>query len=364
MRSTVIVQLGLLLASGPLVGCSFIDDFDKFHAERAGGDDDDGGVPANDAAPAPDKDATVPGTDAAPDAGGRADAGEPGVVDSSVAPDGAVDAGGQGVCGDGVTDTARGETCDDRNQVAGDGCEPVTCTATPSSTCAGKVCTDNDPCTVDSCDPSTVACTFRVIDADSDGYSPGFCRPGSGHMGGDCNDTSASINPAAVEICDGVDNNCDGRREIDEGLSKLRCYPDLDGDRFPNLDAPGVQACSCPSGTMVVTNPMDRTLHDCWDDPVTRGTDVFPGQTDFFEEGYGPGSRPMRSFDYVCDGVLTQRLGSLPDTCGGLLGLDCKAKVGYTNGVPSCGEGAEYTTCGMTGFNCEGRTDTRKQSCR
>jgi hypothetical protein len=115
---------------------------------------------------------------------------------------------------------------------------------------------------------------------------------------------------------------------------------------------------------VVVTEPRDRSKHDCWDDPVTRGSDVFPGQTDFFEEGYGPGDRQMRSFDYDCDGKLTPGLGPLPDTCGGLLGLDCKAKVGFSTEVPSCGEAAEYTTCGMTGFNCAGRTDTRKQSCR
>lgn len=33
--------------------------------------------------------------------------------------------------------------------------------------------------------------------------------------GGDCNDMNPFINPGAVEVCDGVDNNCDGRR--DEG---------------------------------------------------------------------------------------------------------------------------------------------------
>ena len=34
---------------------------------------------------------------------------------------------------------------------------------------------------------------------------------------GDCNDNAAAINPAAAEVCDGVDNNCNGK--IDEGCS-------------------------------------------------------------------------------------------------------------------------------------------------
>ncbi len=36
---------------------------------------------------------------------------------------------------------------------------------------------------------------------------------------GDCNDSDAAINPVAEEICDGVDNNCDGK--MDEGCSAV-----------------------------------------------------------------------------------------------------------------------------------------------
>jgi len=69
--------------------------------------------------------------------------------------------------------------------------------------------------------------TTYYVDADGDGYgaSPGveFCKnPGAGYVatGGDCNDNSASVHPgssASTEICDGIDNNCDG--VIDEGCS-------------------------------------------------------------------------------------------------------------------------------------------------
>jgi hypothetical protein len=63
------------------------------------------------------------------------------------------------------------------------------------------------------CNGSDVAC---VTDEDCDGYPAAK----------DCDDKDPKVNPAAVEVCDGKDNNCDGK--IDEG-----CYPcDVDGDGY------------------------------------------------------------------------------------------------------------------------------------
>ncbi|HAD12429.1 MAG TPA: hypothetical protein DCF33_08315, partial [Saprospirales bacterium] len=43
----------------------------------------------------------------------------------------------------------------------------------------------------------------------------------------DCDDNNAAINPGAQEVCDGVDNDCDG--QVDEGV-KTTYYADADGD--------------------------------------------------------------------------------------------------------------------------------------
>jgi len=48
----------------------------------------------------------------------------------------------------------------------------------------------------------------------------------------DCDDSNAMINPNATEICDAIDNNCDGR--ADEDLPKNRYYQDFDADGFGN----------------------------------------------------------------------------------------------------------------------------------
>ncbi len=61
------------------------------------------------------------------------------------------------------------------------------------------------------------------VDADGDGYyttSDGFGRPV------DCNDNNPAIHPGAVEICNGIDDNCDG--QIDEGC-QTPDIPPVDG---------------------------------------------------------------------------------------------------------------------------------------
>lgn len=57
-------------------------------------------------------------------------------------------------------------------------------------------------------------------DHDGDGYQP---------EDGDCDDNNPDVHPFAFEICsDGIDNNCNGYRDIEE--------PDLDGDGVPVCD--------------------------------------------------------------------------------------------------------------------------------
>jgi len=63
-------------------------------------------------------------------------------------------------------------------------------------------------------------CTIGTVDdVDGDGFSVGI----------DCDDMSTHVHPEAIEICDGVDNNCDG--VVDEGVA-LTLFADRDGDRW------------------------------------------------------------------------------------------------------------------------------------
>lgn len=75
-------------------------------------------------------------------------------------------------------------------------------------------------------------CKSLWFDADADGYggAPGPCacqlHPGTVANDLDCNDDSGLIHPGAVEMCDGVDNDCNSA--VDEGC-------DLDGDGYCNV---------------------------------------------------------------------------------------------------------------------------------
>ncbi len=90
-----------------------------------------------------------------------------------------------------------------------------------------------------------VGVTTELRDADGDGFQTDE----------DCNDRDASINPGAVELCDGIDNDCSG--EVDEAVTDT-FYVDEDGDGYGWRDG-SIQACAAPEGFVLGDTDCDDT---------------------------------------------------------------------------------------------------------
>jgi len=109
---------------------------------------------------------------------------------------------------------------------------------------------DNDCDDVVDEDPET----FQYEDLDGDGYGVSKIAlracPGDplwSPIGGDCDDSDDAINPNRLEICNGVDDDCNGVADDDDDpLDPIAWYPDLDGDGY-GADAPLI-ACDPGSG--------------------------------------------------------------------------------------------------------------------
>jgi len=235
---------------------------------------------------------------------------------------------GSGYCGGGdgdyqlTFDTSAGtgcpEDCDDGedNDLDGDiDCEDADCDDDPlcetcdedgdgydstSEECGGRDCDDTDPDihprTTDVCDGIDNDCDGEIdedgdtpwyADSDGDGYGDEdrvvtACDAPSGYIAddSDCDDSDASIHPAATEVCDGIDNDCDG--EIDESGGTV-WYPDADGDGYGDVTG-RVRECDAPSGYVA-----EHT--DCDD---TDGS-VYPGAPEICD-----------GIDNDCDGAIDE----------------------------------------------------------
>jgi hypothetical protein len=107
------------------------------------------------------------------------------------------------------------------------------------------------------------ATTFYV-DADTDGFGnvnrpQSACRAPAGTVANasDCDDSRGAINPNADEVCNGLDDDCDGG--VDLGATGSgQWFADADGDGFGD-PAAAVGACSAPAGYVSDSSDCDDT---------------------------------------------------------------------------------------------------------
>jgi hypothetical protein len=59
------------------------------------------------------------------------------------------------------------------------------------------------------------SCSVSAADEDDDGHGSALC---AAEPGLDCDDTNDTVYPGAAEVCDGLDNDCNGLQDLDDGL--------------------------------------------------------------------------------------------------------------------------------------------------
>ena len=129
--------------------------------------------------------------------------------------------------------------------------------------------------------------TAYYADADSDGYGDPdteeiTCKDlGAGYVtdNTDCDDTTDSVYPSHAELCDTLDNDCNG--VVDEGVTTTY-FVDMDEDEY-GQDGISIEACSAPTGYAALGGDCDDA------DPAFN-----PGATESCDE----------AVDYNCDGSV------------------------------------------------------------
>ncbi len=123
--------------------------------------------------------------------------------------------------------------------------------------------------------------TDADTDADADADNTDDDGDGWTENEDDCDDDDPDVNPGADEVCNSIDDNCDGR--IDEDFPTSMWYEDYDEDGFGD---PDVDEASCDQPEGYVANDLDC---DDLDD------DVYPGADEDTDDGE----------DSNCDGYDT-----------------------------------------------------------
>ncbi|MBI2339845.1 MAG: FG-GAP repeat protein [Deltaproteobacteria bacterium] len=146
----------------------------------------------------------------------------------------------------------------------------------------------------DNCDgaideSSAVDAPAWYADGDADGFGSAStsvtqCSQSSGYLSdnSDCDDTNSAVNPAETEVCDTIDNDCDGVTDEDDAADASTWYADADADGYGD-PASSTAACDEPSGYVAdstdcddaepLANPGETEVCDDFIDNDCDGTD-------------------------------------------------------------------------------------------
>ncbi|GDX78304.1 hypothetical protein LBMAG42_01150 [Deltaproteobacteria bacterium] len=233
-------------------------------------------------------------------------------------------------------------------------CDDTDATVSPAGT---EVCNGIDDDCNGVVDDNATDATLWYVDADGDTYGDPATTtlscseaPGVVADSTDCDDTDALVNPAGTELCNGVDDDCNG--VIDDNPSDpLTWYADVDGDGYGDVGATAT-GCEAPAGYVA-----DDT--DCDD----ANAAVNPAEAEICN---GVDDDCNRLVDDNAVDALTWYQDADSDTYGNaaVSELSCEQPAGYVADDTDCDDtdasvnpGATEVAYNLTDDNCDGIQD-------
>jgi Putative metal-binding motif/FG-GAP repeat len=221
------------------------------------------------------------------------------------------------------------------------------CEPSAGLTASAGDCDDDDPSVypgaVERCDGVDQDCDEQAdegavdapiwhADADGDSFgdpnqSTSSCEAPIGFVsdGTDCADHNSEVSPAGVEVCNGLDDDCDGQADERDAVDALTWYADRDGDGQGSADDTAL-SCWPPEGAAWLLDSSDCDDTDI--DVSTYGVEVCDG------------------VDQDCDGVVDEDASDLvrqfvdADLDGygvdGLTAQVCRLTAGWSQDKGDC----------------------------
>lgn len=165
----------------------------------------------------------------------------------------------------------------------------------------------------------------NCVDGDGDGTSD--CN--------DCDDSDAGVHPGASELCNSIDDNCNG--QVDEGLGRT-LYRDADGDGYGNANVTQF-TCTLPPGWVLQASDCDDSRASVHPGAleVCDGLDNnCNGQVD--EDAFGVDSDGDGTHN-ACDNCPTIYNSSQVDSDGDIVGNACDNCISTPNGSQTNSDG-------------------------
>jgi hypothetical protein len=242
------------------------------------------------------------------------------------------------------------------------------CRGTPPAqeTCNGI----DDNCNGQTDEAGSTGCRAYFRDSDEDAYgrsldSQCLCAPKAPHtalQGGDCDDSDSQINPGAVEVCNGRDDDCNGQTDEAGADGCIVYYRDGDQDGY-GITADAKCLCSGQApytslqggdcndqdsnvrpGTVEVCNGKDDNCNGIIDPENSPGCAIFYYDGD--GDAFGSNSLPARclcSPDFVskytarvagdCDDTDPNVNPGQIETCGDGIDNNCNGQIDEPNAV-------------------------------